>query len=258
MIRCRVVTHLPQRSFRRGRLSEQMVLELERMVAEEFPTPGDRLPKESELAERFHVSRIVVREAIKVLEDRGTVEVRAGSGTFTLAPSIEKVKQSLQRLFKDQPFPSRNDAELMLELRGVLEETVAGLAAVRATSEDLEAMDSALAGMAAGNSDEETAEADLHFHMAVARAAHNPYFEMVIDPLTSVFIQQIRLTNSYTIGLDLHRKIADEIRKGNPVGARQAVRRLMRDTLEHSRKALNLLESTDQTQSERDSALNKV
>src|SRR5664279_6198416 len=98
-----------------------MVLERERMIAEEFSTPGDRLPKESELAERFHVSRIVVREAIKVLEDRGALEVRAGSGTYALAPSIEKVKESLKRLFKDHPFPSQTDAELMLELRGVLE-----------------------------------------------------------------------------------------------------------------------------------------
>jgi DNA-binding FadR family transcriptional regulator len=253
MIRCSVVVHLPQRSFRRGRLSEQVVLELERMIAEEFPIPGDRLPKESELAERFHVSRIVVREAIKVLEDRGAVEVRAGSGTYALAPSIEKVKESLKRLFKDHPFPSQSDAELMLELRGVLEESVAGLAAVRATPEDLETMDAALAAMEAGHGDEETAEADLQFHLAVARAAHNPYFEMVIDPLTSVFIQQIRLTNSYTVGMDLHRSVAEEIRNGNPVGARQAVRRLMRNTLEYSRKAIRLMEFASSNHAEQES-----
>ncbi len=227
-----------------------MVLELERMIAEEFPTPGDRLPKESELAERFHVSRIVVREAIKVLEDRGALEVRAGSGTYALAPSIEKVKDSLKRLFKDHPFPSQSDAALMLELRGVLEESVAGLAAVRATPEDLESMYAALVEMQAGRGDEDTAEADLRFHLAVARAAHNPYFEMVIDPLTSVFIQQIRLTNSYNVGVDLHRSVADEIRNGNPVGARQAVRRLMRNTLDYSLKAIRLMETTEGNQTE--------
>jgi DNA-binding FadR family transcriptional regulator len=230
-----------------------MVLELERMIAEEFPTPGDRLPKESDLAERFHVSRIVVREAIKVLEDRGALEVRAGSGTYALAPSIEKVKESLKRLFKDHPFPTLNDAELMLELRGALEESVAGLAAVRATPEDLEIMDAALIEMEVGHGDEETADADLRFHLAVARAAHNPYFEMVIDPLTSVFIQQIRLTNSYNVGVDLHRSIADEIRNGNPVGARQAVRRLLRNTLEHSRKAIRLMETTGRNHVEQES-----
>ena len=49
----------PKRSFRRGRLSEQVVAELERTIRDEYPDPGSRLPKEAELADRFHVSRIV-------------------------------------------------------------------------------------------------------------------------------------------------------------------------------------------------------
>jgi DNA-binding FadR family transcriptional regulator len=114
-------------------------------------------------------------------------------------------------------------------------------------------MDAALAAMEAGRGDEETSEADLRFHLAVARAGHNPYFEMVIDPLTSVFIQQIRLTNSYTAGMDLHRSVAEEIRKGNPVGARQAVRRLMRNTLEYSRKAIRLMEFASSNHAEQES-----
>src|SRR5687767_73301 len=82
---------LSKRSFRRGRLSEQVVAEMERAIREEFPEPGTRLPKESELAERFGVSRIVIREAMKILEDRGVVEVRAGRGTLTKAPSSDRV-----------------------------------------------------------------------------------------------------------------------------------------------------------------------
>lgn len=232
-----------QRSFRRGRLSQQLVNELERLIAEEYPNPGDRLPKENELAQRFHVSRIVVREAVKILEDRGLVEARAGSGTYTLALSPEKVKQSLQRLFKDRPCPALEDVTLMLELREILEETVAGLAAVRALPEDLAAMQAALDAMERGGPDEQVAEADLRFHLAVARAAHNPYFEMVLEPLTSVFIEQIRLTNSYKVGADLHRQVAAEITNGNPVGARQAVRRMLRSTLNDARQALRLMQS---------------
>jgi GntR family transcriptional repressor for pyruvate dehydrogenase complex len=216
------------------------------MVAEEYSNPGDRLPKESELAERFRVSRIVVREAIKVLEERGLVDVRAGSGTYALAPSPDKVKQSLQRLFKDRPFPALSDVTLMMELREVLEETVAGLAAVRALPEDLAAMQAALAEMERGGPEEQVAEADLCFHLAVARAAHNPYFEMVLEPLTSVFIEQIRLSNSYTVGLEMHRHVVGEIARGNPVGARQAVRRMMKSTLNEARAAIRLMQSSVQ------------
>src|SRR5262245_59988427 len=147
-----------KRSFRRGRLSEQVVAELERTILEEYPEPGTRLPKESELADRFRVSRIVIREAMKILEDRGVVKVRAGrAGTVTAAPSPERVKASLLRLFRDQPIPTLLDMEQMLELREVLEETVAGLAAVRANPEDLKRISAALGDMAAaGRSMEQT------------------------------------------------------------------------------------------------------
>lgn len=236
-----------KRSFKRGRLSEQVVAELERAIIEEFPEPGTRLPKEAELADRFHVSRIVIREAMKILEERGVVEVRAGRGTMTVAPTPERVKASLLRLFRDQPVPTLSEMERMMELREVLEETVAGLAAVRATSEDLQRISAALADMAAtGRSVEETIEADLRFHLAVAKAAHNRFFEMVIDPLTQVFVQQIKLTDSYTVGVDLHRHVFDKIAKGDPIGARQAVRRLMQSTRNHVKAALNMLSGDSQ------------
>jgi GntR family transcriptional regulator, galactonate operon transcriptional repressor len=121
----------------------------------------------------------------------------------------------------------------------VLEETSASLAAVRATEDDLKEIESALRGMAQEDGGiESTIEADLRFHRAVMRAAHNPYLEMVLDPVMSVFLQQIKLTTTYNTGFDLHDNIFREIRNRNSVGARQAVRRLMKGTLEDSRKAL--------------------
>jgi len=81
-------------------------------------------------------------------------------------------------------------------------------------------------------------DADLRFHRAVLKAAHNPYLEMVLDPVMSTFLQQIKLSNSFNPGLDMHRHIFIEIRERNSVGARQAVRRLMKSTLEDSRRAL--------------------
>ncbi|MCL4851525.1 MAG: FadR family transcriptional regulator [Bryobacteraceae bacterium] len=230
-----------KRSFRHGRLSEQLVAELESMILEDYPTPGLRLPTEAELAERFSVSRIVVRESMKIMEERGLVEVCAGRGTLTAAPSCDKVKEALKRLFKDQPAPTLEDMELMLELRQILEETVAELAAVRRTPEDLRAMEEALQDMGRTTETNDTIHADLRFHLAVTKAAHNRYFEIVLEPLTQVFLQQIKLTDSYHLGLDLHEHIFDAIRRSNPVAARQAVRRMIRNTRNHTRVALELL-----------------
>lgn len=236
--------NLRKRSFRQGRLSEHVVDALEAMISEEFPQPGSRLPKEEELAERFSVSRIVIREAMKILQERGVVEVRAGRGTLTLAPSPKKVTDALLRLFGDLPIPTVAEMESMLELRQVLEENVASLAAARATPEDLAAMEQALADMHPGNLETAQIEADLRFHQSVAMAAHNRYFEMVLEPLTHVLLQQIKLTNSYQIGLELHRHIFEAIRDGNQVAARQAVRRLVRETRQHTRIAIECLEKS--------------
>ncbi|MEN6535195.1 MAG: FadR/GntR family transcriptional regulator [Bryobacteraceae bacterium] len=234
-----------KRSFRHGRLSEQLVSELETMILEEYPTPGLRLPTEADLAVRFSVSRIVVREAMKIMEERGLVEVHAGRGTLTVAPSCDKVKEALTRLFKDQPTPVLSEMESMLELRQVLEETAAELAAVRATPGDLRDIEQALKVMGKGGETSETIDADLRFHLAVGKAAHNRYLEIVLEPLTQVFLQQIKLTDSYHVGTDLHEHLYDAIRASNPVAARQAVRRLIRDTRQHTRMAIEILARTN-------------
>ena len=230
---------LKMRTFRRKRLSEWVLHEIEQMIAEEYPNPGCKLPKEADLAERYHVSRIVIREAMKILEDRGVVEVRAGRGTLTVAPKPDRVKELLLRLFNNHPIPTAEEMERLLEVRQVLEETAASLAAVRASEDDLVELEAALREMKKdGLALNETIAGDLRFHRGVTRAAHNRYFEMLLDPLTEVVLQQIKLTNAFKLGLEAHRAIFAEIRARNPVGARQAVRRLMKTTLSDCRRVL--------------------
>jgi DNA-binding FadR family transcriptional regulator len=231
---------MKKRTFRNGRLSGRVIDEIQRMISEEYPATGSRLPREADLADRFQVSRIVIREAMKVLEDRGVVEVKAGRGTLTSAPNPDRAMGELTRLFRGQPLPTISEMEQLLELRQVLEETIASLAAVRATEEDLREIEIALEEMKQNDHGEldKTIAADLRFHRAVMKAAHNPYFEMVLSPLMSLYLQQIKLTDTFHPGLDLHQSIFMEIRQRNSVGARQAVRRLMKHTLDDSRRAL--------------------
>lgn len=234
-----------KRSFRHGRLSEQVADELERLIPLEFPEPGDPWPKEADLAERFQVSRIVVREAIKILEERGVVEVRAGRGTVTRTPTPDRVHSALMRLFRGRQVPNIESMERLMEVRQVLEETVATLAAIRATPEDLDRMKEALdrmERMGTGASDD--GDPDLEFHLAVAAAAHNEYFELVVQPLTGVFLELISLTNLSAVGVEEHRAVYQAIRDRNGIAARQAVRRLMKLTATDLRR---VLESRDET-----------
>lgn len=227
-----------KRSFRHGRLSSQVLLQMENMIAKGY-RPGMFLPTEGELAEQFSVSRIVIREAMKILEDRGVVEVRAGRGTMVIPPNSDRMKASLYRLLGGSHSPELLEMTQLLELREVLEESAAGLAAVRATAADLAEIEVALNSMRHANVFEAIHAADLRFHKAIAHAAGNPFFEIVLQPLTEVFLKQIQLTDQISVGVNRHYDVFKAIQERDPVAARVAVRRLLRITQRDIRKALS-------------------
>lgn len=146
--------------------------------------PGDRVPSEPELVKEFGVSRTVVREAMSRLQASGLVETRQGVGTFVLAPPAAEPLLAIG---------SRNvkvrQVLAMLELRISLESEAASLAAVRRSDSQLAAMRAALdsfdAHRRAGKS---TIEDDFRFHVQIAAATGNEYFEEVLGSLGSATI----------------------------------------------------------------------
>jgi GntR family transcriptional repressor for pyruvate dehydrogenase complex len=126
--------------------------------------PHDRLPSEHALADRYKVSRAVVREAIARLKSDGYVETRQGKGAFVAAaPGANAFRLNVE-----------SDSHL-LELRALIEADCAALAAERHTAADLESLREAQIAMrdavAAGGLG--LAE-DIRFHDMLADAAHNP------------------------------------------------------------------------------------
>jgi GntR family transcriptional repressor for pyruvate dehydrogenase complex len=143
--------------------------------------PGDRVPPEPELMREFEVSRTVVREAMSSLQAAGLVETRHGIGTFVLeqnfhAPLLGKAPGKVKL----------REKLAMLELRISLESDAASLAAVRRAEEHLVGMREALKDYDVqrrlGTS---TTDADYRFHMLIAAATGNPYFEEVLANLGS-------------------------------------------------------------------------
>src|ERR1700761_1374071 len=79
------------------RISELIVDQVRTLIHEGKLTPGDRLPPEREMCDRFGVSRVTVREALRVLEANGLVEIRGGAhgGAFVSKPTSDKVRSSI-------------------------------------------------------------------------------------------------------------------------------------------------------------------
>jgi DNA-binding FadR family transcriptional regulator len=151
--------------------------------------PGDRLPPESEIVAREGVSRTVVREAISRLQAAGLAETRHGIGTFILAPS----NSFSFNVDATAPLTIRDVLEV-LELRISLESEAAGLAAARRTEDHLTEMRRALAAYeearAAGG---DAVKPDFEFHLQIAKATGNRYFEEVMSRLGTTTIPRTRV-----------------------------------------------------------------
>jgi DNA-binding FadR family transcriptional regulator len=184
---------MPPRTFGRSpRLSTQVLGVLLAEVMNHWPA-GSLLPRETDLAERFGISRGVVREALRGLEERGVVTVRHGHGAIVNGREYWDILDvTILNAIVNGP-DGVGVLREVLECRRCLEVYVAGLAAVRATPEEIAAIGKALAEMAEA-ADIETddgdpfLEADLRFHEALARAAGNRALFRITEPLQRAFL----------------------------------------------------------------------
>jgi len=214
---------------RRPRLHEQIVRQIVQEVVAGSFTPGEPLPSEVDLAERFNVSRAVIREAIRVLAAKGLVLVRHGRGMW-LQPSERW--DHLDPLLLFEQVRSRRDTALLdelLEVRRLVEVEVAALAAQRRTAEDLAAMREAVEGMRQALHDPDAyTHFDNLFHDAILTAARNRLLRQALEPVFAVlkvgrFIS-IRQPGAAGKSMRAHEAIFAAIAQGDVATAREAMR----------------------------------
>ena len=158
----------------RSTLVDDTANKIRQMVYSGELQPGEFLPSRKELAEQFDVGISTIHEAIKSLAAVGLVDSRPGKGTWIRPGALENV---IDPSLITNRF-GQVDVETIYEARLMLEVELAGLAAQRATSEDIQAMWAALeASQSVMSDDQEFMKADWDFHMAVAKAARNVLIE---------------------------------------------------------------------------------
>jgi DNA-binding FadR family transcriptional regulator len=176
---------------RSSRLHQQMMGALLGEIARGRYEAGERLPPEMELARQLGVSRGVVRELLRSLEDRGVVAIRHGRGAWVNPVSVWNVLDA-DVLAALMPTPaSVSVLAHYLECRRMLETEAAALAAQRASGRDLSDMADALTQMSALAVESQTDadanrafhEADIAFHGAIFRASGNQVLPRVVEPI---------------------------------------------------------------------------
>lgn len=191
--------------------------------------PGDRLPVETDLADRFGVSRSTVREALRELASQSLVETTRGAtgGTFVVVPTAESLSHSLSMGIELLAGSRDLRVAEMLEARELLEIPATRLAADRATVDQLAAIQQYLDSRRA----EEAAGGDLmanwNLHTLVVRAANNPLLELMAEPIFHVLqtrFATVRASNSFRRQVEHdHRRIGHAVMSRDPVAAAEAM-----------------------------------
>jgi GntR family transcriptional repressor for pyruvate dehydrogenase complex len=210
---------------RTGRISEQIAQQLQAAIFAGQLKPGDRLPPERELVERFEASRTSVREAMRTLELAGLISVRAGAhgGAYVTAPNFELVARALQTMLHAGTF----DLMELYQARLLLEPGIAEIAAREADPEDVALLRASLAqGRERMAQRADTAPASYNFHFLLAKAAKSQLLLMLVSSLLDLVHQSDR--ESATIRrpspaiLRAHEAIVSAIERHDPTAAREA------------------------------------
>ena len=223
-------------------LTDRVTQQIEDLIVIGHLRPGNRLPPERELAHRFGVSRTVVREAVRALVAKGLLEVRSGSGTIVCSPTAQTLAQTMSLFLR---VGQRDlDYRKILEVRRLLEVEIAGLAAERRTEEDLEVMKAILQEAESGGDRDRFVRTDMAFHSALARATYNELFSVLLDSIADVMITMRQMAfdipDAFTRALRYHRAIFEQVKRGDPEGARQAMREHLVEAEDTIRQALAL------------------
>lgn len=162
--------------------------------AGQYPV-GTKLPAGRLLAEQYGVSAAVIREATERLRALGLVQSRQGSGCMVTARRVDSGFQVPARISVDH-----QQLASVYELRMELEGGAAALAAVRRNDDDLAAMATALNDLAQHLEDPERGvDHDIDFHVAVARATHNTYYQQLLQYLNQQLRQAVQTARSHTL-----------------------------------------------------------
>lgn len=196
---------------------------LEDIVAGVFPK-SEPLPTESDLSERFGVSRSAIREGMKMLATRGMVRMKQGAGTFVTDSHQWKIVDSalLHAIGKGKMLGELLDARLEIE------PLFARIAATTATPQELE-----IIGRAVSNEEQLSDEAvavrcDREFHRGITESTHNFVYLVMVDSLNVLMDESRRLLiatgeSEVRRSVEDHRKIYKAICERNASGAEKAM-----------------------------------
>jgi len=222
---------------KKKRLSEYVIDELRTFIATNDLKEGDKLPAEKDLAEKLETSKGSLREALRILEIAGLVDVIPGKGIF--------VKNSAGDLIVPLPaWVTNNKKEIKkhFEARLIIEPEIAALAAQRISKKQLQGIERNILRQADCSGDDIVSmiNADIEFHRLVAEAAGNDTLSMLMNSLSRLSFHgwkaALRVKNRNKTAVQEHRHIRDCLAQHDESAARASMREHMQISIQLLKK----------------------
>jgi DNA-binding FadR family transcriptional regulator len=203
-------------------VTDEAIEKLRAMIVSGELRPGDRLPREADLATTLGLSRNSLREAVRALSLVRILDVRQGDGTYVSSLAADSLLEALNFIVE-----FHHDASVLelLEVRRILEPAASARAAVLITAPTIEQVAEILGRANADSPVEDLVKADVEFHRAIALAAGNSVLASLIESLSAP-TQRARVWRGMTQEgalqrtLDEHQSIFDAIIRHDPEMAR--------------------------------------
>ena len=221
---------MPFEKIQPEKLSHSVVRQIEALILRGILRPGERLPSERELSEKFGVSRPSLREALSDLQDRGLLVSKAGAGVFVADVLGSAFSEALVKLFAGHPEALFDYISFRRDMEGLAAERAARLG----SDTDLKVIDTIFKKMEAAHTkrnpaDEASLDAD--FHLAIIEASHNVIMLHMMRSMYELlregvfYNRQIMFKQRTTRAmlLDQHRSINLALQARDPEAARRAV-----------------------------------
>lgn len=221
---------MPFQKVQSEKLSQSVVIQIEQLILRGILRPGERLPSERDLAEKFGVSRPSLRAAIAILQERGLLTSRAGAGIYISEALGSAFPKALTDLFAHHDEAFFDYVSFRRDMEGLAAER----AATRGSDTDRKTIDTIYQKMEAAHQKRNPAEEaalDAEFHLSIIEASHNTIMLHMMRAMYALlregvfYNRQIMFKQRITrdMLLDQHQAINSAIQAQNSKAARDAV-----------------------------------
>jgi len=221
---------------RRITLQSEVIQYLQNYILENDLQAGDKLPSQAQLVQRTEVSLTTIREALKVLEGKGIIEIRNGKGIFVSNGSVTTISTQLE-------FTREKESILeLLEARRILEHEIISLVIQLASEEELLEIETVLnLLMEKYHRGEDQHEIDKQFHYLFYQYCHNRVMQQLMESIDSILEQlwnsPLGMDQPFTSTIPLHKELFEHVKKRNIRKAQAVNDRIIRMDMEEVRSA---------------------